>query len=111
MLMCMFLVHVAHETAGAARIRHSLRPLNSEGETIWKTSGALRRENAKVCPPSLRGALATKQSIYPLRRAMDCFAALAMTRRSRGVLDRPLSRVTTVEYVVPSIPFIASTAG
>ena len=29
--MCMFLVHVAHETAGAARIRQSLRPLNGEG--------------------------------------------------------------------------------
>ena len=45
------LVHVAHETAGAARIRHSLRPLNIEGETICKTSGASRRENAKVCLP------------------------------------------------------------
>src|SRR5258708_1415970 len=28
---------------------------------------------------SLRGALATKQSIFPLRGQMDCFAALAMT--------------------------------
>src|SRR6478609_6840683 len=28
---------------------------------------------------SLRGALATKQSIYPLYRDMDCFASLAMT--------------------------------
>src|SRR3954454_21499440 len=48
MLMCMFLVHVAHETAGAARIRHSLRPLNTEGETICKTSGKSCRENAKL---------------------------------------------------------------
>src|SRR4029079_12536982 len=29
--------------------------------------------------PSLRGALATKQSILSFRRAMDCFASLAMT--------------------------------
>src|SRR5438477_12468348 len=29
--------------------------------------------------PSLRGALATKQSIYPLCRGMDCFVSLAMT--------------------------------
>src|SRR3954453_19847017 len=43
-----FLVHVAHETAGAARIRHSLRPLNTEGETICKTSGKSCRENAKL---------------------------------------------------------------
>jgi hypothetical protein len=27
-------VHIAHETAGAARIRHSLRPLIFEGEEI-----------------------------------------------------------------------------
>ena len=46
--MCMLLVHVAHEIAGAARIRHSLRPLNREGETICKTSGASRRENANL---------------------------------------------------------------
>ena len=27
-------VHIAHETAGAARIRHSLRPLTTEGEEL-----------------------------------------------------------------------------
>ena len=43
-----FLVHDAHETAGAARIRHSLRPLTIEGETICKTSGKSCRENAKL---------------------------------------------------------------
>ena len=32
MLVCALLVHIAHETAGAARIRHSLRPLFIEGE-------------------------------------------------------------------------------
>src|SRR5437763_15691665 len=31
MLMRALLVHIAHETAGAARIRHSLRPLISRG--------------------------------------------------------------------------------
>jgi hypothetical protein len=49
------LVHVAHEIAGAARIRHSLRPLTIEGTEIFlQTSGALRRENVKLYPPSLR---------------------------------------------------------
>jgi hypothetical protein len=47
-------VHVAHEIAGAARIRHSLRPLTIEGGEYLQTSGALRRENAKLYPPSLR---------------------------------------------------------
>jgi hypothetical protein len=32
MLMRALSVHIAHETAGAARIRHSLRPLTTEGE-------------------------------------------------------------------------------
>jgi len=34
MLMRALFVHTAHETAGAARIRHSLRPLFGEGEEI-----------------------------------------------------------------------------
>jgi hypothetical protein len=34
MLMRALSVHIAHETAGAARTRHSLRPLISEGEEI-----------------------------------------------------------------------------
>src|SRR5260370_20210053 len=43
-------VHIAHETAGAACIRHSLRPLFVEGGEIdWQTSGASRRESAVSC--------------------------------------------------------------
>ena len=45
---------LAHETAGAARTRHSLRPLFGEGQRICKSSGKTCRENANVCPPSLR---------------------------------------------------------
>ncbi|MYV81898.1 hypothetical protein GTH44_08535 [Bradyrhizobium japonicum] len=37
------------------------------------------RSLAQPYPPSLRGALATKQSSLPPRRGLDCFAALAMT--------------------------------
>jgi hypothetical protein len=48
MLMRALFVHIAHETAGAARIRHSLRPLTIEGEEFPQSSGAMRRENAKV---------------------------------------------------------------
>ena len=50
MLVCISFVHVAHETAGAARIRHSLRPLIGEGESYLQTSGATRRENAATYP-------------------------------------------------------------
>jgi hypothetical protein len=36
---------IAHETSGAARIRHSLRPLMSGGrENNLQTSGVMRRE-------------------------------------------------------------------
>src|SRR5690242_12428515 len=52
MLVCAFLLHIAHGTAGAARTRHSLRPLTSEGEAIWKTSRAnVRRERRHVSVP------------------------------------------------------------
>ena len=36
-----FLVHVAHETAGAARIRHSLRPLIGEGGKFLANLGRI----------------------------------------------------------------------
>ena len=38
----------AHETAGAARTRSSLRPLFSEGANEMQTSGAARREIANA---------------------------------------------------------------
>src|SRR2546423_3383547 len=47
----------------------------------WKAPPSLPATNAKRLR---KGAQATKQSIYPLCRAMDCFASLAMTA-SRGI--------------------------
>ena len=51
MLVCAFLVmHIAHETAGAARTRSSLRPLVLRRElTNLQSSGKACRENEKVC--------------------------------------------------------------
>src|SRR5260221_7499343 len=46
---CAHPLSIAHETAGAACTRHSLRPLVFEGEP-WQASGASRRETAEVCP-------------------------------------------------------------
>ena len=48
MLMRALLVHIAHETSGAARIRHSLRPLIGEGGNYLQASGASRRGNANA---------------------------------------------------------------
>jgi hypothetical protein len=47
MLVCALFALFAHEIAGAASTRHSLRPLLL-GEMICKTSGAMRRENAEA---------------------------------------------------------------
>jgi hypothetical protein len=59
MLMRALSVHIAHETAGAARIRHSLRPLISEDRKNYlQTSGATRRGNADSHPPECQGPVA-----------------------------------------------------
>jgi hypothetical protein len=78
MLVCVFLHKFAHETAGAARIRLSLRPLFGEGkEFSWQTSGAVRRENAESRLAVI--ASAAKQSTYPLAAPWIASQALAMT--------------------------------
>src|SRR3979411_1361324 len=88
MLMRALLVHIAHETSGAARIRHSLRPLNSRGrENYLQSSGKLCRENVEVwpmpdavvdsaadCPPSIAG-----QSEAPSDRSAQFFRTIRPT--------------------------------
>src|SRR5437588_9311374 len=70
MLMRALFVHVAHEIAGAARIRHSLRPLTIEGvrTTCKPRAHCVARMRNCIC------RLATKQSILSLLGEMDCFA-------------------------------------
>jgi len=48
MLMRALFVHIAHEIAGAARIRHSLRPLIGEGVRI---PAKLGRNAPRECEP------------------------------------------------------------
>jgi len=65
-----------------------------------QTSGAMRREIAKLYPPSLRATgsrecapddrLREAIHCHLVHGKMDCFASLAMTRRGCGVLDRPV---------------------
>ena len=57
MLMRALFVHIAHEIAGAARIRHSLRPLFGEGEKLLAKLGrnASREcEGVFPCHPETR---------------------------------------------------------
>ena len=79
MLVCALLVHIAHEIAGAARIRHSLRPLSFEGEGYLQSSGAMRRENEKSRFVVI--ASEAKQSIARRNESMDCFVAYAPVRK------------------------------
>jgi hypothetical protein len=67
-----------------------------------QTSGAMRRENAKICQ-MLNAVIASeaKQSILSLCRNVDCFAPLAMTWIGRSVLDTPHARGMTALCVAP----------
>ena len=70
---------LAHETAGAARTRHSLRPLfGGRGNSIASLGRNARRE-CEVASSVIARSEATKQSISPRKGRMDCFASLAMT--------------------------------
>src|SRR5260221_3820548 len=54
---------IAHGIAGAARIRHALRPLIARGrENNLQPSGAMRRENAQLYLPSLRAKRLVRRS-------------------------------------------------
>ena len=76
---CAFLpMQSAHEAAGATGTRRSPRPLFSKGETtatLRTLSVARPKVVSGIKGTSLRGALATKQSILCLRGEMDCFVA------------------------------------
>jgi hypothetical protein len=83
MLVCVFFVHVAHETAGAARTRSSLRPLFWRGPWLRQSSDSLSRENAesyfvsRLLPsPSSRTSEQSERDPGPIRRGGCCLAAM-----------------------------------
>src|SRR6266576_1822594 len=86
MLMRALSVHIAHETAGAARIRHSLRPLTIEGVKFTckpRTHRVARmRTHILLSSPGLTGRPSIPETSM-------------IETRSRGVLDHPLSRMMT----------------
>src|SRR6188768_288255 len=87
------LVHIAHEIAGAARIRHSLRPLFSRAK-LNNSSGISCRENADthstvIARPSAQLRTGGGRPSIPETTMIES--------RSRSVLDPPLSRRMTAE--------------
>jgi hypothetical protein len=99
MLVCVFTRAFAHETAGAARTRHSPLPLWERilarlGQIMPRDREAVSRSNHVIARSE-----ATKQSILSLRRSMDCFASLAMTfLRSRHTHARHHPRMRVIQY-------------
>src|SRR5262245_49547516 len=88
MLVCCFCLRkIARGTAGAASTRSSLRPLISKRANEMQTSGAMRREIAKLYPrhcersEAIHGAAGGE---------MDCFATLATTGEGSGLRPLPL---------------------
>jgi hypothetical protein len=86
MLVGVLFVQFAHGTAGAARIRLSLRPLIKRVRNFLKTSGAQRGEIAKVCLVVI--ASAAKQSTYPLAAPWIASRSLSSGARSHDPLAR-----------------------
>ncbi len=113
-LVCSF--HFACEAAGAARARHSLRPLIREGAVLLINSGAARRGNAElyrnpccglipcVAHPSRRGYrpllrmrsphLARGQTLMVRRR-------IAPSRTMRPRKERRLFDIRIRKHIVP----------
>src|SRR4051794_24620669 len=90
-----FLAQFAHEIAGAARIRHSLRPLFEEGGKFSADLGrdaSREGENMSILRHGERS-----EEIHPSAcGAMVCFAALEMRWIGHGILDAPSSRGMTM---------------
>ena len=90
MLVCVFCALFAHETAGAACTRHSLLPLL--GEKVLKNFGRIAPRECEVtfgCHPREGGG-----SSIPETPVIESI--------SRGVLDTPHARGTTIQGDVPA---------
>jgi hypothetical protein len=84
MLVCVLFAHVAHETAGASQHPAFPAPSDFWGLKIQAQLGRnAPRGRETMSIHVIARSKATKQSILPLCRKMDCFASLAMTTLRR----------------------------
>ena len=94
---------IAHETAGAARTRSSLRPhVSMRANEDAKLGQTMSRERDAIST-SLRAQ--RRNPCFSVRGEMDCFAALAMTWRGHGLC---LVRRAKARSDVPTIDQRAS---
>src|SRR3979409_1443534 len=65
MLVCVFLCMFAHETAGAACIRRSLRPLISEGRTFQESLAQIMRRDREAVSDCRYASLSSSPTMTP----------------------------------------------
>ena len=88
MLVCMFCLRKSHTGSRVQRAPGlPCALISSRGQHEDANLGQTCRENAKLYPRHCERSEAIHRSDC---RAMDCFAALAMTRIGRGVSDPPV---------------------
>src|SRR5258707_7941631 len=105
-----FFVQIAHETAGAARTRSSLRPLKLRGRNDLQTSGASCREIAKSCNWSAVIARSTCDeaihSFFATRRLAMTAYHHELLRRLRRFPEHPRRRRTAARHAVGHLDLI-----
>jgi len=104
-----YLYPFAHETAGAACTRLSLRPLFERARSLIANLGRSAprdRESVFVDTRRLKiESVSTQDLSSPgFDRATQYSRDVKVQSRSRGVLDRPLSRATTGEFGATALP-------
>jgi hypothetical protein len=97
MLVCVFLHNFARETAGAARIRHSPRPLILVARNVWANLGRIvPRERGVMSAKVIERGRATPRLSSPGLTGRPSIPEMSMMEpRNRGVLDTPHARGTT----------------
>src|SRR5882757_10980190 len=101
MLVCATLSTLAHETAGAACTRHSLRPLPNEGENEMQSSDNSCRENVEVCLTD-RATISLSSRRSPGRRLRVQPAQLIWRRP--GESRDPLPQMPIASSTVSQMP-------
>src|ERR1039458_244279 len=104
MLVCVFSTHFAHETAGAARIRHSLLPLPSRDDDT-QTSGASRREMPTcICCLKFESEIGVTAVIARLDRRPSIPEAFEIIREAAAYWIARSSPAMTVEVAPQCLP-------
>src|ERR1700687_2597943 len=105
MLVCVFVTCFAHETAGAARVRHSLLPLLSrDNET--QTSGTSRRENTDVYLVEFRIGSRPGTRILPPSNFRLYMIYVISSKRGTSMSDQTVATIDAAPLPEVSFTFL-----